>query len=621
MKPYSKSYLAPLLIFFSLGLLSSCLNNDDDTINEQEFVKVGDAVPEFHLIGDNGQTISSASMLGQVYLLSFFDTGCRDCQKEFPILQQIYDKYKGVLPVFNVPRSQTADEVKEYWSETGLSMPVYTPTDKSLYYKFATRGIPRIYIIDGTGKVLDVFTDSPIADFDTLDGILNPLLENSRPMDGINVSFKIITSNNLTDDLDDGLDVESNISLLDIFFFDSETKKLVSKVDIDSLGDKIKTNLNNLYWVESKKIQTGKYNIFAVANYKNIPQNIEEQKDLINLVDTETYKKGLGSSIPEGGPIMTSRADTLLNIDLTAKNGKDVTIVIEMERVIAKLRVSGSKDIFELKNGGTKYADVKISNYKLVNLMTQYYLFQHTDQLSTFIEKPDFQFPLNFMKYDEKIENQYVVDPLFYEKKKNLDDVNKFNEYYKSWYGNVEYNILEWAPFNQSDNIYLLENTSFKDSQINGYSTGIIFYASLTPVSVWQYDDKTDNLVEDFGGSWGDVIYLYNCKFYRSIKALNIASGLSLDESKAYSDDELKVNGIKQSKKVQGSYVTFYIYWIQHLKYDGDTDPMGTMRYGIVRNNLYNIIIDGVSGVGNSEIRPALMRANHPHSYLDVKVD
>ena len=584
-------------------------------------MKVGDAVPEFHLIGDNGQTISSASMLGQVYLLSFFDTGCRDCQKEFPILQQIYDKYKGVLPVFNVPRSQTADEVKEYWSETGLSMPVYTPTDKSLYYKFATRGIPRIYIIDGTGKVLDVFTDSPIADFDTLDGILNPLLENSRPMDGINVSFKIITSNNLTDDLEDGLDVESNISLLDIFFFDSETKKLVSKVDIDSLGDKIKTNLNNLYWVESKKIQTGKYNIFAVANYKNIPQNIEEQKDLINLVDTETYKKGTGSSIPAEGPIMTSRADTLLNIDLTAKNGKDVTIVIEMERVIAKLRVSGSKDIFELKDGDTKYADVKISNYKLVNLMTQYYLFQHTDQLSTFIEKPDFQFPLNFMKYDEKIENQYVVDPLFYEKKKNLDDVNKFNEYYKSWYGNVEYNILEWAPFNQSDNIYLLENTSFKDSQINGYSTGIIFYASVTPVSVWQYDDKTDNLVEDFGGRWGDIIYLYNRKFYRSIKALNIASGLSLDESKAYSDDELKAYDIKQSKKVQGSYVTFYTYWIQHLKYDGDTDPMGTMRYGIVRNNLYNIIIDGVRGVGNSEIRPALMRDNHPHSYLDVKVD
>ena len=96
---------------------------------------------------------------------------------------------------------------------------------------------------------------------------------------------------------------------------------------------------------------------------------------------------------------------------------------------------------------------------------------------------------------------------------------------------------------------------------------------------------------------------------------------MSLDELKTYSDDELKSYGIKQSRKVQGSYVTFYTYWIQHLNYVSDTDPMGSMRYGIVRNNLYNIIINGVSGVGTSEITPALMRDNYPNSYLDVKVD
>ena len=128
--------------------------------------------------------------------------------------------------------------------------------------------------------------------------------------------------------------------------------------------------------------------------------------------------------------------------------------------------------------------------------MTQYYLFQHTDKLSALLDEPDFKFPDNFTEYTE-VESQYVIDPLFYKKVPNMADVNKFKDYYHSWYGDVDYNILEWAPFNQSDNIYLLENTSFKDSQKNGYSTGIIFYASVDPVSVYKYDEKTNNTCSD----------------------------------------------------------------------------------------------------------------------------
>lgn len=42
---------------------------------------------------------------------------------------------------------------------------------------------------------------------------------------------------------------------------------------------------------------------------------------------------------------MTSRAISLLGFDLTSTKEKDVVISIEMVRVLAKLRVSGSKVI------------------------------------------------------------------------------------------------------------------------------------------------------------------------------------------------------------------------------------------------------------------------------------
>ena len=51
-----------------------------------DIVKVGDAVPDFMLTGDGGEAISASMLRDQVYLISFFDTGCKDCQKELPIL-------------------------------------------------------------------------------------------------------------------------------------------------------------------------------------------------------------------------------------------------------------------------------------------------------------------------------------------------------------------------------------------------------------------------------------------------------------------------------------------------------------------------------------------------------
>ena len=120
-------------------------------------VQIGDEVPAFELTDTDGATVSSSSLSGQVYLLSFFDTGCPDCRKEFPVLQQIYDKYNGSVAVINVPRSQTVSEVSQYWTDSGLSMPVYYPNDKRLYYKFADSGIPRIYVVDGKGIVQSVY--------------------------------------------------------------------------------------------------------------------------------------------------------------------------------------------------------------------------------------------------------------------------------------------------------------------------------------------------------------------------------------------------------------------------------------------------------------------------------
>ena len=164
---------------------------------------------------------------------------------------------------------------------------------------------------------------------------------------------------------------------------------------------------------------------------------------------------------------------------------------------------------------------------------------------------------------------------------------------------------------------YVLENTTFKTSQKNGYSPGVVFKAAVNPVFVYLYDGKDNTLQAEYRPEyWPGTIYLYKYNFFESIQAVNLASGLTLDELRSYTDSELKEYGIKQCKFNMGVYETYYTYWIRHR--NSPVDMMGPMQYGIVRNNFYKMVVTGVSGLGDSSITPEILRDNYPNSYLDM---
>jgi hypothetical protein len=162
-----------------------------------------------------------------------------------------------------------------------------------------------------------------------------------------------------------------------------------------------------------------------------------------------------------------------------------------------------------------------------------------------------------------------------------------------------------------------MENTAFKSSQKNGYSPGVIFKATVSPTAVWKYNEKTNKVEPIRPENLPPTYYLYNCKFYYSIQAINVDNNLNLEDRDNYTDAELKSYKIKQVKNNNGVYETYYTYWIEHKK---ASDPMSAMRYGIVRNNYYQITVTGVSGLGESKITPQIMRDNYPNDYTDIIV-
>ena len=249
-------------------MLTACVTEGEEPNEATAIVNVGDNVPEFTLHGSDGSDVMSSSLNGQPYILNFFDTRCKDCRQLFPVLQQIYDKYQGKVPVLNVPRSQTEEEVKPYWDEKQLSMPYYTASDKNLYYKFATSIVPRTYVVDGEGKVCLAFTDSPIADYETLDKMLGQMVGNDTGSSGdVRLTFKIKVPKRL-DSVDEYyFKNEYTISRLEVYFFDAETKKFFTKAVIKDLttdDSTYDTEYDITYIFDNVRLRASKYDIFSL---------------------------------------------------------------------------------------------------------------------------------------------------------------------------------------------------------------------------------------------------------------------------------------------------------------------------------------------------------------------
>ncbi len=623
MKQHWKSYTLWTALCLTLVVLTACVDDDDADEGPISLVNVGDPIPEFTLSGSDGTDVYSSALSGQVYILNFFDTGCPDCQEELQVLQRIYDKYHETVPVLNVPRSQSEEEVQAYWSEKGFSMPFFMSTDRELYYQFATRIIPRTYVVDGEGKATAAFDDSPTADYDTLDATLRQLLlaaAGSEDTVSLTLRMKVAGGNYIDEHF---FQNEFVISQLEVWFFDADTKKFVTKAAINNLvqGPSLADSQYDITYIyEDVRLQVGLYDIFAIANYDYSPESVEDEQEFLNMIDSLTYKDGIEANMPVKGPVMTNRATSLLAVDLVPWANKSYVLTVDMERVMAKLQIGVSKNTFQLTHNQIKYADINITNYKLVNLNSQYYLFQHKDSLTVFGLQPEFSLLKNFGDYAD-IGEQYVVDPLFYQKTLNPSDASQFQHYYQSWYG--AFTTADFASMPSAANYgyaYILENTAFKTCQKNGYSPGIVFKAAVSPVFVYLYDTTLRTLKEEYRPEyWPKTIYLYNYIFYGSIQAVNVASGLALDELETYTDAQLKAYNIKQVKFNMGVYETYYTYWIRHR--NSVVNTMGPMEYGIVRNNYYKMVVTGINGIGNSSITPEIMRDNYPNSYSDMIIN
>lgn len=144
-----KKYLLSCIML--LSILSAGAQNNGD------IVKVGDTMPAFTIVSDDGTQLRSSSLKGKVILVNFFATWCPPCQKELAEIQStLWPKYKDndKFKLLVIGREHSDSELAKYNEKKGFTFPLYPDKNRAVYGAFATSLIPRSYLIGKNGKVI-----------------------------------------------------------------------------------------------------------------------------------------------------------------------------------------------------------------------------------------------------------------------------------------------------------------------------------------------------------------------------------------------------------------------------------------------------------------------------------
>jgi len=125
---------------------------------QNEYVKTGDKVPDFTVAMFDGTTVNIKDLQGKVVLLNFWATWCPPCRQEFTrVEKEIIERFKNDAFVFlPISRGENREALQKFRETTGYTFPMGMDPEKTIFSKFADQSIPRSYLLDKSGKIIEI---------------------------------------------------------------------------------------------------------------------------------------------------------------------------------------------------------------------------------------------------------------------------------------------------------------------------------------------------------------------------------------------------------------------------------------------------------------------------------
>lgn len=158
----------------ALAAAVSCIR---DRIPQGADLTLGDRLPEFSVVLDDGTTTGTEDLVGNVSCIMFFHSSCPDCQQAMPRVQKLYENYGEEVKFVCISREEGAETIRAYWQGNGFTLPWSAQEGREIYNLFATFAVPRIYISDADGIIRAIFTDSPVPTYEDMETAVLDLLQ------------------------------------------------------------------------------------------------------------------------------------------------------------------------------------------------------------------------------------------------------------------------------------------------------------------------------------------------------------------------------------------------------------------------------------------------------------
>ena len=175
-----------LTVVVLLAVLVGCPQEETPTPEETVLVSVGDAAPTFELTTLDGSTFSLAEQRGKVVLVNFFATWCPPCREELPHLDsEIWEHFDSSrFAVIVVGREEGDDVLAPFMEKFDYDFPVAGDPDKAVYSKYASRFIPRNFVIGPDGTILFESQGFERQEFDEMVSIIERAVAALEPAAG-----------------------------------------------------------------------------------------------------------------------------------------------------------------------------------------------------------------------------------------------------------------------------------------------------------------------------------------------------------------------------------------------------------------------------------------------------
>lgn len=119
-------------------------------------IEKGNKIPDFKVMGLDGEFIDMKDLKGKYVLLNFWATWCPPCKREMPSIQKLYNKSRNnnkfEIVAISVDQNP-AFEVQKFIDDNEYSFPVYYDKGGKLSRKFFIKSIPTTFLINKNGII------------------------------------------------------------------------------------------------------------------------------------------------------------------------------------------------------------------------------------------------------------------------------------------------------------------------------------------------------------------------------------------------------------------------------------------------------------------------------------